>query len=67
MQVLVEQEFAIVVPVGQVVDDQDAASRLAKRRLPSRVEGVMVHHKPVPVAARQRLQGLQRVGALAGT
>ena len=64
VQVLIEQHVAVVRAVGQVVDRQDAPRRRSQRRLPARVEAVVVDHEPVPRRTGEHRPGGRRVGSL---
>ena len=56
-----------MLPVRQVVNGQNAADHPAQRRLPSRVDGIMIHDDSVPVSVRQHGDRVARIGRLAST
>jgi hypothetical protein len=66
MQVLIEQHVAVVRAVGQVVDDEQPGRGGPQRRLPARVERVVIDHQPVAARRPQRTRGVGGIGGLRG-
>jgi len=60
--ILIEQQVAIVRPVGEVVDDHDLGRRRTHRLLPASIERVMIDDKPIERFAQCGERRL-RVGA----
>jgi hypothetical protein len=46
-EALVDKKIAIMIPIGQIIDDQKLATSGPCQALPTRVHAIMIHNQPV--------------------
>ena len=56
-EILIQEQIAVVLPIGQIINYHELATMWPQRRLPTRIKTVMIYDQPIWFVAVQNHDG----------
>jgi hypothetical protein len=61
VEILIQKQVAVMLTVGNIVDNKNLPCHLTQCRLPTRIECVMINNQPIPMLIRQGRNRILRI------